>query len=83
MCVASNTVSDITEYIIYYNQLTILHRKAADDVLEKNALCLIESRRCLYKNYLSERSCENKRNVKIVEKELKKGPGMCEVDAKD
>ena len=49
----------------------------------KKALCLIESRRGLYKNYLSDRSYENKRNVKKVEKALKYELRRCEVEAMD
>ena len=44
-------------------------RTAARNISEK-ALCLIESRRGLYKNNLSDTSYENKRNVKKVEKAL-------------
>ena len=43
-------------------------RTAARNISEK-ALCLIE--KGLHKNYLSDRSYENKRNVKKVEKALK------------
>ena len=46
--------------------------------IKEKALCLVESRRGLYKNYLSDRSCENKRNVKKGEKELKYGLSRCE-----
>ena len=42
-------------------------RSAARNIREK-ALFLIERRRDLYKNYLSDRSYENKRNAKKVEK---------------
>ena len=35
----------------------------------------------MYKNYLSDRSCENKRNVKKVEKALKYKLRRCEVEA--
>ena len=45
-------------------------RTAARNISEK-ALCLIERRRGLYKNYQSDRSYENKRNVKELEKALK------------
>ena len=48
-------------------------KTAATNISEK-ALGLIESRRGLYKNYLSDRSYENKRNTKKVEKALKYEP---------
>ena len=51
--------------------------------INEKALCLIESRRGLYKNYLSDRSYENKRNVKKVEKALKYELRRCEVEAMD
>ena len=57
-------------------------RNAARNISEK-ALCLIERRRGLYKNYLSDRSYENKRNVKKVEKALKYELRRCEVEAMD
>ena len=68
--------------------------EVADDVLGKKvktsarniseeALCLIEKRIGLYKNYLSDRSYENKRNVKKVEKALKCVLRRCEVEAMD
>ena len=44
-------------------------KTAARNISEK-ALCLMERRRSLYKNYLSDRSYENKRNVKKVEEAL-------------
>ena len=37
----------------------------------------------MYKNYLSDRSCENKRNVKKVDKALKYELRRCEVEAMD
>ena len=37
----------------------------------------------MYKNYLSDRSYENKRNVKKLEEALKYGLRGCEVEAKD
>ena len=40
---------------------------AARNISEK-ALCLIENRRGLHKNYLSDKSFKNKRNAKKVEK---------------
>ena len=43
----------------------------------------MESRSGLYKNYLSDRSYENKRNVKKVEKALKCELRRCEVEAMD
>jgi hypothetical protein len=39
--------------------------------ISKNALCLIKRRRGLDKNYLRDKSYENKKNVKKVEKALK------------
>ena len=47
------------------------------------ALCLIERRGGLYKKYLSDRSYENKRNAKKVEKPSKYELRRCEVEAKD
>jgi hypothetical protein len=44
---------------------------------------LIDRRRGLYKNYLSVRSYENKRNVKKVEKALKYELRRCEVQVMD
>jgi len=55
-------------------------RKAARNISEK-ALCLIERRRDLYKNYLSNISYENKRNVKKVERALKYELKRCEAEA--
>ena len=55
-------------------------KTAVSDNSEK-ALCLIESRRGLYKNYPSDWSYENKKNVKKVEKALKYELRRCEVDA--
>ena len=52
-------------------------------ILVKKLLCLIEGRRGLYKNYLSDRSYENKRNVKKVEKALKYELRRCEVEVMD
>ena len=57
-------------------------RTAARNISEK-ALCLIEKRRGLYKNYLSNRSYEIKRNVKKVEKALEYELRRCEVEAMD
>ena len=37
-------------------------KTAARNICEK-ALCLMEERRCFYKDYLSNRSYENKRNL--------------------
>jgi hypothetical protein len=45
--------------------------KTAANNIGENFLCLIERRKDLYKNYLSDRSHENKRNVKTVKKALK------------
>ena len=39
--------------------------------ISENTLSLIERRKGLYKDYLCDRSYENKRNVKEVEKALK------------
>ena len=46
--------------------------------LSEKALCLIKRRKGLYKNYLIDRSYENKRNVKKVEKALKRELRRCE-----
>ena len=53
--------------------------KTATRNISEKALGLIESRRGLYKNYLSDSSYENKRNVKKVEKALKYELRTCEV----
>ena len=60
----------------------VLGKKAQNTArnLSKNALCLIQGRD-LYKNYLSDKSYENKRNVKKVEKALKYELRKCEVQA--
>ena len=55
-------------------------RFAAWNICEK-ALCLIERRRHLCKNYLNDRSYESKRNVKRLEKALKYVQRRCEVEA--
>ena len=47
------------------------------------SLCLIESRRGSYKNYLSYRSCDNKGTVKKVEKASKYKLRRCGVEARD
>ena len=57
--------------------------KTATRNISEKALGLIESRGGLYKNYLSDRSYENKRNVKKVEKALKYELRRCEVEAMD
>ena len=57
--------------------------KTATRNISEKALGLIESRRFLYKNYRSDRSYENKRNVKKVEKALKYELRRCEVEAMD
>ena len=57
-------------------------KTAARSISEK-ALCLKERRRSSYKNYLSDRSYENKINVKKVEKALKYELRRCEVEAMD
>jgi hypothetical protein len=57
-------------------------KNAARNISEK-ALCLIERRSGLYKNYLSDRSFGNKRNVKKVEKTLKCELMRCEVETMD
>ena len=46
-------------------------------------LCLIERRRGLHKNYLSDRSYENKRNIKKLEKTLKYELRRCKIEAVD
>jgi len=71
--------------IIYEVADGVLGKKvktAARNVSEK-ALCLIKRRRGLYKNYLSDRSDDDKRNVKKVKKELKHELRRCEVEAMD
>ena len=70
---------------MYENADGVLGKKvstAARNISEK-ALCLIESRRGLCKNYLSDRLYENKRNVNKVEKALKYELRRCEVKAMD
>ena len=57
--------------------------KTATRNISEKALSLIESRRGLYRNYLSDRLYENKRNVKKVEKALKYELRRCEVEAMD
>ena len=57
--------------------------KTATRNISEKALGLIEGRRGLYKNYLSDRSYENKRNVKKVEKALKYEIRRCEMEAMD
>jgi hypothetical protein len=57
-------------------------RTAARNISEKVS-CLIQRRTGLYKNYLSDRSYENKRNVKNVEEALKYELRRCEVEAMD
>ena len=59
-------------------------RNTARNVSE-NALRLIERRRSrgLYKNFFSDRSYENKRNVKKVEKAPKYELRRCEVEVRD
>ena len=52
-------------------------------LISEKALCLIESRRGLYKNYLSDRSYEKKRNVTKVEKAIKYKLRRFEVEAMD
>ena len=51
--------------------------------ISKNALCLIMKRRGFYKNYLSDKFYENKRNVPKAEKALKYELRRCEVEAID
>ena len=46
-------------------------------------LYVIERRRGLFRNYLSDRSYENKKNIKKVEKALKYELRRCEVKAMD
>ena len=57
--------------------------KTATRNISEKALGLIESRRGLYKNYPSDRSYENKRSIKKVEKALKYELKRCEVEAMD
>ena len=57
-------------------------RTSASNISAK-ALCLIEMRRGLYENYLSDRLYENERNVNKVEKALKYELRWCEVEAMD
>ena len=57
--------------------------KTATRNISEKALGLIESRRGLNKNYLSDRSYENKRNVKKAEKALKYELRRCEMEAMD
>ena len=63
----------------------LLGKKARNSTTNnsKKALCLIEKRRDLYKYYLSDRSYENKQNVRTVEKALKYKLRKCEVEAMD
>ena len=51
--------------------------------INEKALCLIDSRKGLYKNYLNDKSYENKRYVKKVVKRLKYEQKKCEVEAMD
>ena len=55
--------------------------EVADGALEKIVQPGIERRRSLYKNYLSERSYESKKNDKKLEKTFKYEPRRCEVKA--
>ena len=57
-------------------------KSAARNISEK-ALCLTERRGGLHKNDLSNRSYENKRNAKNVEKALTYKLKRCEVQAMD
>jgi len=57
-------------------------RTAASNISEK-VLCLIERRKGLYKNYLSDTSYKNKRNVKKMEKALKYELRRYEMEAID
>ena len=52
------TICEVADGVLGKNFMTV-----ARNISEK-ALCLIESKRGLYKNYLRDRSYENKRNVK-------------------
>ena len=63
----------------------LLGKKASSAAwnIRKKALFIIERRRVLYKNYLSDRSYENKRNVRKVEKAIKYELRGCEVEAMD
>ena len=57
-------------------------KTAARNVSDK-ASCSIENRRGFYKIYRSDRSYENKTNVKKVEKALKYEQRRCELEAMD
>jgi hypothetical protein len=57
-------------------------KNAARNISERT-LCLIERKMGLYKNYPSDRSYENKMNVKKGEKALKYELRRCEVEAMD
>ena len=59
------TICEVADCVLRKNVKT-----ATRNISEK-ALGLIESSRGLYKNYLSDRSYENKRNVKKLEKVIK------------
>jgi hypothetical protein len=63
----------------------LLGKKASSAAwnIRKKALFIIERRRVLYKNYLSDRSYENKRNVREVENAIKYELRGCEVEAMD
>ena len=71
------TICEVT-----YSVLGKTVQTAARNISEKD-LCLIERGRDLHKNHLSDRSYENKRNVKKVEKVLKYEIRRCEVEALD
>ena len=71
------TICEVTDGVLGKKVKT-----TASNISEK-ALGLIESRSGFYKNYESDRSYENKRNVKKVEKALKYEPRRCEVEAMD
>ena len=71
------TVGEVADGVLVKSDKT-----AARNISEK-ALGLIESRRGLYRNYLSDWSYENKGNVSKVEKALKYKLRRCEVEAMD
>ena len=59
------TICEVTDGVLRKSAKTTTRN------ISEKALGLIESRWGLYKNYLSDRLYENKRNVKKVEKALK------------
>ena len=59
------------------------HSSVPGNTEEIKALCFIERRRGWYKNYLSDRSYENQRNVRKREKAFKYELRRCELEAMD